>query len=154
MALLKSEDPARKELEPLASLRHGIDRLFEEFFGTFGASRSGELGAAYAPPIDLKENEKEFILRAELPGLHKEDLEIDITSESVSLQGERKEDTESAEVCYRCRESKYGAFRRKVELPQPIVPESAKARLESGILTLVLPKAQPVPHKQVRIRIE
>lgn len=158
MALAKW-DPLQNGLEPLSGLRHGIDRIFDEFFGSLPMSRAAELTGrlapgTFSPPIELKETESEFVLKAELPGLSKEDLSVDITDDSVTLQGERKEETESAEACYRCRESRYGAFRRVIEMPQEIVPENARAKLENGILSLVLPKADSGARRHIRVQVD
>jgi HSP20 family protein len=157
MALMKWEW-SQDRLEPLAGLRYGIDRLFDELFGrvpgTGNRPLDGAGGAAFSPPVDLKETEKDFVLRVELPGLRKEDLSIEITDERVTLQGERKEEQEGATVCYRCRESQYGAFRRVIEMPQQIVPENARARLENGVLSVTLPKAEASSRKHVRVEVE
>ncbi|MBI5441384.1 MAG: Hsp20/alpha crystallin family protein [Deltaproteobacteria bacterium] len=160
MTLVKWDAPYAPDarLESLLGLRRGIDRLFEEFFEALPKSLAGPEGAgvaaAFSPPIDLKETEKDFVLKVELPGLHKEDLSVDITDESVTLQGERREESETPGACYRCQESRYGAFRRVVEMPQQIVPESARAKLEDGVLSVILPKAEAGNRKHIRVEVE
>jgi HSP20 family protein len=157
MTLVKWDGPD-DQLEPLLGLRQGIDRLFDEFFGALPAREMGSwdpgAAAAFMPPVDLKETEKDFVLKVELPGLHKEDLSLDITDDSVTLQGERREESEASGACYRCRESQYGAFRRVVEMPRQIVPENVRAKLEDGVLSVVLPKAEVNSRKHVRVEVE
>jgi HSP20 family protein len=157
MTLVKWDGPD-DQLEPLLGLRQGIDRLFDEFFGALPAREPGTWGpgavAAFTPPIDLKETEKDFVLKVELPGLHKEDLSVDITNDRVTLQGERREESVTSGACYRCRESQYGAFRRVVEMPRQIVPEDARAKLEDGVLSVVLPKAEANSRRHIRVEVE
>jgi len=157
MALIKWE-PRRGELEPVRSLRQEVDRLFEDFFRgwprpwTGGLFAAGEGGGA--PKVDLKEGEKELILSAEVPGLQKEEIGINIAEDSVTISGERKSEKETKEEGYYYRESSQGAFHRVVPLPCPILADKAKATLKDGVLTLTLPKAAPSKTRSVKIKVE
>ncbi len=157
MALIKSE-PRRGELAPVHSLRQEVDRLFDAFFR--GWPRPWSSGGvplepgAFAPNVDLKETDKEFVLTAEMPGMRKDDVDVNILEQSITIRGERKEEKESKELDYHYRESAYGSFQRVIPLPSPIVAGKATARLKDGILTLNLPKAEPSKPKGIKIKVE
>jgi len=157
MALIKWE-PRQGELEPVRGLRQEVDRLFDDFFRGWPRPWSGgwltsETGA-FAPNVDLKETDKEFVLTAELPGMRKDDIDVNILEQSVTIRGERAERKETKEQNYHYRESSYGSFQRVIPLPSPIVADQAKAALKDGLLTLSLPKAAPSKPKGVKIKVE
>lgn len=157
MALVKWE-PRVGELEPVRSLRQEVDRLFEDFFRGWPRPWSGGLLAAeegaFAPKVDLKETEKELVLSAEVPGLQKEDLGVNIMEDSVTISGERKAEKETKKEGYYYKETSQGAFQRVIPLPCPIVADKAKAKLKDGVLTLTLPKAAPSKTRSVEIKVE
>ena len=157
MALTKWE-PRSGELQPVRSLRQEVDRLFEDFFrGWPRPWTGGWLGqeeGTFAPVVNLKETEKEFVLTAEVPGLQKDQLDVNIMEESVTIRGERKEEKETKEQSYYYRESSFGSFQRVVPLPAPIVADKAKATLKDGVLSLTLPKAEPAKSRAVKIKVE
>jgi len=157
MALVKWE-PRFGELEPVRSLRQEVDRLFEDFFRgwpkpwTGGWLTPGEGG--FSPVVDLKETEKEFLLTAEVPGIQKDELDVQIMDESVTIRGERREEKETKEQSYHYKESSYGSFQRVVPLPARILADKAKAKMKDGVLTLTLPKAEPAKSRAVKIKVE
>jgi len=104
--------------------------------------------------VDLKETEKEFVLTAEVPGMQKDQLDVNIMEESVTIRGERQEEKETKEQSYYYKESSYGSFQRVVPLPARILADKAKAKLKDGVLTLNLPKAEPSKSKAVKIKVE
>ncbi len=157
MALIKWE-PRYGELEPVRSLRQEVDRLFEDFFRGWPRPWAGSMlttaEGAFAPTIALRETEKDLVLTAEVPGLQKEDVDVNILEQSVTIRGERKEEKETKEQNYHYRESSFGSFQRVVPLPVPVVAEKAKATLKDGVLTLTLPKAEPSKPKGVKIKVD
>ncbi len=157
MALIRWE-PKSQELEPFRSLRQEVDRIFDDFFR--GWSRPWTSGwltpmeGGFTPSVDLKETDKEFVLTAEVPGVSKDELDVTITEDSVTLRGERRQEKEEKNENYHYRETTYGAFQRVIPLPGEVVAEKAKAKLKDGVLTLVLPKAQPSKAKGVQVKID
>jgi HSP20 family protein len=110
-----------------------IDRMF-------GASRR-RASSGY-PPIDLTDASDQFVLLAMLPGIEREEIDLSISERTVTLRGERKrETTEGAR--YIRRERGYGAFEKRIELPEPIQPDEVSAQYTDGILTIILPKSRP-----------
>ena len=156
MALIKWQP--QRELEPFRGLREEVDRLFEDFFRGWPRAWTGEAAlparGEFVPKVDLKETDKEFVLSAELPGIEKEELEVNITEDSVSIKGERKLEKEEKDEGYYFRESTYGSFQRVVPLPSEVVAEKAKAKLKDGVLMLTLPKSEESKRKGVPIKVE
>jgi HSP20 family protein len=107
---------------------------------------------AYAPRVDLVNNERTIVLRAEVPGVDRESLDISVTNDVVTLKGERKADEIGENECYLCRESRYGAFERVIPLPESVVSDEARAVLRNGVLTLTLPKSEP--KKAIKIEVD
>jgi HSP20 family protein len=157
MALMKWE-PEVRELEPLRGLRHEVDRLFDEFVRGSPLRQMTRwftpLEGSYAPNVDLEETDQEFVLSAEVPGIRKDQLEVNITEGRVTLKGERKEREHARNVMFHCKELAYGAFERVMELPAPVVPDKAVAKMEDGLLTLTLPKAEAAKRQMVKVKIE
>lgn len=162
MAIMKWEPRAR--IEPLRHMHEEVDKLFDSFFDgvtPFGRAlrRSPvawalEAGDNFAPAIDLKEREGEFVLTAELPGMTKDDVELSIEENTLTLKGERKSEEEQEGEHYHRRESFKGLFERTITLPGEIDAEKAQARMENGVLTLTLPKLAEVIEKRRKIAIE
>ena len=132
----------------LVSMRREMDRLFDDFF-------SNPLSVSEAltqPSIDLLQTDKEIIVKATLPGLDSDDLDIQITGDTLTLRGESKEEEEIKEAKYHLRERRYQAFSRSLRLPTPIVADKAQAEMENGVLTLTLPKAEDVTPKVINVK--
>ena len=125
-----------------------MERLNEDWPG----SRIRDLEPS-APPIELSETDDEVVLRAQVPGMKKEDLDVRVLDGSVSIRGEAKETKEeSKEGLYRS-EFRYGGFSRTVSLPPGVDVGRAEAKLESGVLELRLPKTEEARKSARRIEI-
>lgn len=155
MSLMKWEP---RELEPFDDLRNQVDHLFEDFTrgwprAFFSRTLPWQSGQ-YLPSVDLKETDAAYTLTADLPGISKDDLKVNITERSVTIEGERKEEKETSHKGYHLKESSHGAFRRVVALPDEVVADNAKATLKDGMLTLELPKAEQTKRKEIEIKVE
>jgi HSP20 family protein len=120
-----------------------VDRMFDDFgFGRrwAGPSLWREAGAEmWAPDIDVFQKNNELTIRADLPGLTKDDISVDITDDAISIQGERKrESQEEREGVYRSERS-YGSFCRVIPLPEGAITEQAKATFRDGVLEITMP---------------
>lgn len=140
------------------SMLSEMDRPFEsfrrEFEDSFGITGGWLTEGIRQPVVDLVDNEKEFVVRAELPGIDKEDLSIEIADNVVEIKGERKEEAEQKERGFLRKERHYSKFVRRLPLPEEVEADKADAELKDGVLTLKLPKVAPVerPTKKVKIR--
>ncbi len=135
-------------MREMISLREAMDRLLNEAFTpTFSL-----LGGWQVPPVDLYQTDDEVVLKAALPGLKPEDVQISITGDLLTIKGEFKEEQDKKERSYHLREQRYGAFERTFTLPTAVVAEKAKAEFENGILTITLPKAEEVKPKVITVK--
>jgi len=107
----------------------------------------------WAPPVDIKETEDAFTISVELPGMNMEDIDIELTQDSLAIRGERKfEDKKENENFVRV-ERFYGGFSRTFTLGVPIEPDGVKATYKDGVLTVLIPKSAAVRPKKVSIQI-
>ncbi|ETW79669.1 hypothetical protein HETIRDRAFT_477240 [Heterobasidion irregulare TC 32-1] len=140
--------------EPFYSLSD-FDRLFDEAFSARAdnqVQRRGVQGSqntltstAFRPRVDVHENKEANTITAmfELPGLKKEDVQIDVHNNRLTVAGENKVDSQRNEDGYAIRERRYGKFSRTLPLPQGIKDEEIKASMTDGVLTVTFPKAAP-----------
>lgn len=148
MALMR-----RDLFRELSDIRREFNRLFDQYFGPRVTGRRGipsPEGELWQPPIDMFEREKELVVRAELPGVAKEDIKVSATSDSLAIKGTVSE-KETKEVQYYCCERVRGDFARNLSLPVTIVPEKVKATYHDGVLEVIMPKAEVVTGKEIRV---
>ena len=135
----------------LMSLRQAMDRLFEDSF--VHPSRSLEaLGEVAAPTLDVYQTPSEIVVKAALPGVKPEDVNIDITGDALTIKGESKAEQEVKREDYLYQERRYGAFSRSVVLPGGLKSDKAEATIEDGVLTLTIPKAEEVKPKAIKVK--
>ncbi len=147
MADLVRWDPFRD----LETLRDEVERVFDTFFG-----RRGLVGRepVFIPAIDVEETDDAFIVRAELPGMKKEDIKLTITEDSLTISGERKRAKEEKNKTYHRMEIAYGKFVRTIEFPVDVDPKKAKAVYKDGILEITVPKSERAKPKEIEIEIK
>ena len=133
--------------EQLENMRRQMDRLFGDESGGQGRL----LQAGVFPLINLTEDVDKFYLRAELAGVKSDDIEIQATAKSVSIAGERKIEPEDKGMQYHRREREAGKFSRIITMPVEIDPDRIEAKLQEGILTVLIPKAEAVKPRQITI---
>jgi len=133
----------------MISLRDAMNSLLQDSF-VRPLSMLGE-GNAMMLPLDVVEDENEFIVKASMPGVRPEDVHITVHGNDVTMRGEIKADEERQDSHYHIRERRYGMFQRTVSLTTPISPDKAQAHFENGVLTLTLPKAEEAKPKEIRI---
>lgn len=136
-------------LSDLISLRDMMDRLFED---TFFQPVRGARGGAMALPVDVHETDKDVVVRAPLPGVKPEDVEITVSGDTLMIRGELKRDEAVKRDSYVYQEWHYGQFARALQLPKPVQADKAEARFENGVLVLTLPKAEEAKARRIEIR--
>jgi HSP20 family protein len=141
-------DPFRE----ITSLRDEIDRLFDSFFGrqTSMTSREG----FWVPAIDVEETDSEYIVKAEVPGLKKDEVKISISNDTLTISGERKMEKEEKGKTYHKIEMNYGKFERTIRFPGEVLADKAKASYKDGILSVSVPKSEKAKVKELEIQIE
>jgi HSP20 family protein len=135
----------------LTSLRDEIDRLFEEPLAAL--ARSSQLLSGWTPAFDVYEDKDNFYVRAELPGMRKEDIELSMHNGSLSISGERKSDEALKEAEVYRSERFFGRFQRTISLPTQVAVEKIKAQYKDGILSVTLPKAEEAKPKHIDVKV-
>ncbi len=137
-------EPARE----MMTLREAMDRLFDDAF-----TRPLSLRENWsAPAIDMYQTDDEIVVKAALPGIKPDEVQINVTGEVLTIKGETKQQEEKKEKAWHMREQRWGTFERSVVLPTDVVSDKAKAEFENGILTITLPKAEEVKPKVINIK--
>jgi HSP20 family protein len=153
----RGESPLRKEEEhPFYALQREMDNVFDNFFRNFDLMPLGRgegLGAFY-PSVDVKDGEKEIVVKAELPGMEEKDVEVSLSDDALTIRGEKKEEKENKGKDYWHKETSYGSFSRVIPLPEGLDTEKADARFKNGVLTIALPKLEAKLAKSKRIAIK
>lgn len=143
-------------LKELEDMRKDMDRLFEEFFSPITRRQRGwlkpEMGVI-VPNIEMYDRKNEIVVKAELPGVAKEDIDLTITKDSLTLKGETKKEEEIKEENYYAAEISYGSFTRTIALPAEVDSEKAKASFKNGVLEVVLPKREEAKPKEIKIEV-
>jgi HSP20 family protein len=137
-------EPARE----MMSLRDAMDRLFDDAFTRPLSLRDGWS----VPAIDMYQTDDEIVVKAAMPGIKADEVQINVTGEVLTLKGEVKHEEEKQEKAWHIREQRFGSFERSVVLPTDVVADKAKADFENGILTITLPKAEEVKPKAISIK--
>ncbi len=137
----------------LISIQDRMNRLFEQ---TLARTREEEGIAAstWMPAVDIYETPDQVVMKAELPGLTREDIEINVRDNTLSLRGQRKFEKDVKEENYLRIERAYGSFQRSFTLPVTIQQDKIKAVFRDGVLELTLPKAEEARPQQIKIDVK
>ena len=146
----------RDPLKDLAQLQDKMNRIFEDSLSLLRTGEGKELFAlgSWVPPVDIYETEDTIVLSAELPGMKKEDMSVEIKDNTLTIKGERKFERDSAAKSYSRIERSYGTFQRVFTLPHLVQQDKVKARYENGILEIILSKAEEGKTKHIKVQVE
>lgn len=108
-------------------------------------------GSYLSPPVEITEKDDMILVRAELPGVQKEDIEVTVHEDTITLKGTKKSEREKDEEGYHYSERSYGEFSRSFSLPKPVQAEGVKARFENGVLHVDIPVAEEAKPRKVEI---
>lgn len=145
------------------ALRRDIEKTFEDFFGEdfavgpwrpFWRRRRGLEPSVTLPNIDMYDKKDEIVVKVELPGVEKDQVDITLSEDTLTVKGEAKREEEvKDEDYYRC-ERCYGSFSRTIELPVRIQGDKSKATFKNGILEIRLPKAEEAKPKEIKVEVK
>jgi HSP20 family protein len=171
MSLPENAKEEKEETRPIASWRsfpelqrmeRQMGRLFENFFSSrwepfrrrgIRPAREGDPGAR-SVDIEMSETKNEIVVRAELPGIDKDKIEVDVTDTVVTIKGEKTKQEEAGDERYYYAELVYGSFVRSLELPAAVQPDKVKASFKNGVLEIRLPKTEEAKRREIRIAVE
>ncbi|MGD9098180.1 MAG: Hsp20/alpha crystallin family protein [Desulfobacterales bacterium] len=148
MAMIKWS-PARE----IASLQQGINRLFEDVFSQSGDYDS-EIMGGWRPPVDIIDTEAAIIIYAEIPGVDKSVVDIEVKENVLSISGERTVDNAVGNGSYMRSERVFGKFARSFALPAMIPTEKITASFKDGVLKITIPKPEQEQPRRVSINVE
>lgn len=146
MALVRW-DPARE----LDLLQGDMNRLFDTFFQGRGAGTASNGSRRWIPPMDLAETDQEFVLRADLPGLDEDDLEIEVKDRVLTVSGQREGEHEDRREGFHRVERAFGRFSRSLDLPEGIDASAVTAQFDRGVLEVRIPKPEERQPTKVQI---
>jgi HSP20 family protein len=147
MALVRWE-PVRE----LNTIQGEINRLFNSFFDTPVSAGEGA-GRRWLPAMDLVEADDHYVLRADLPGLAEDDVNLEVEDNVLTVSGERKAEHEQRGEGYHRLERSYGSFSRSLTLPEGVDPASVQARFDRGVLEVRIPKPEQRKPRRVAISV-
>ncbi|HAU32644.1 MAG: Molecular chaperone [Desulfotomaculum sp. 46_296] len=132
----------------MSTLRQSINRLFDE---TFPFPRKSDV---WTFPVDIQDSAEKIVIKAEIPGLEKEDIKIHFVNNELSIQGERKSEQREEGARYLKVERNYGSFYRSFKIDVPIKSGEIKANYKNGLLEIILPKEEEVKPKEITINVQ
>jgi len=162
----KQETKEKKEIAPwrpfadLGRWERDMERVFDDFLGRRVRPLWDDrwwpikdLGIP-APAVDLYEEKDEIVAKAELPGMEKGDIQVNISDHLLTIKGEKKKEEETKEKNFYRSERSYGSFSRSVELPADVHGEKARASFKNGVLEIRLPKTEEAKKKDVKVKVD
>jgi len=141
---LMTWDPIRE----MSTMREDMERLFDSMIGRYPREREQAL---WAPAIDVEETNEAMVVRAELPGMKREDIKVKVAEDTITISGERKYESEQKDRTFHRIERAYGSFQRTIVLPVSVQGDKAAASYKAGVLELVLPKAERVKAREITV---
>jgi len=142
--------PERWEpLSELDQMTERMRRMLEQTFGAFGWSSPLTERAGWSPPVDLEETDDAYVVEAELPGVKREDVNVELAGNELAITGEIKEPERKGVVRRQSRRT--GRFAYRVSLPSHVEPEKVEAKLDGGVLKITVPKSERAPRRRIEI---
>ncbi|HEY5600017.1 MAG TPA: Hsp20/alpha crystallin family protein [Candidatus Manganitrophaceae bacterium] len=141
--------------EPFRELRKMQDEM-DRMFSSFWTKTDHDLaeGVAWMPSVDMYEDKDQIVVKAELPGVRKEDVSLALTEDILTIKGERKYEREEKRENYFRLEGSYGMFHRALQLPRPVKFDAVKAEFKDGVLKIILPKAEESKTREIKIEVK
>ncbi len=139
-------DPFRN----LDELQQEMNRLFDTSLRRAGR---GDYEAPFWPAVDVAEEKEAFLVRMDLPGLSKDDVNVTMQDHFLTIKGEKKHETESKETNYYYRERVHGTFARTIEMPSTVDAKKIEAHFKDGVLHVRLPKTEEAKPKQIDVKV-
>jgi HSP20 family protein len=136
----------------LSSLHQEMDRLWDRFVGEspFARRISGE----WSPTVDVSEAKDNFIIKAELPGVHEKDIAVSISGDLLTIKGEKKKEEEEKDEHHYRVERYYGSFERSFRIPTGVKADKIDATFDKGVLKITVPKAEEAKKKEITVKVK
>ncbi len=138
----------------IISLRERMDKMFEDSLSRFRMPEEATMQTFWSPAVDIYETDENIVLKAELPGVDKSEVSVEVKDNTLILKGERKREKELKEENYHRIERSFGTFVRSFSLPVTVKQDQVKAKFKDGVLEVTLPKSEEAKPKQVKVEVE
>ena len=140
----------RRPMRNLFNFHNEIERIFGDVFGSQEGGTDTE-ETYWMPTVDIAETENGYEIRAELPGVSEDDVNVSVTDNLLTVKGEKRHETEMEGKNYHRVERRYGSFQRRFTLPSEVATDDIKAEFTDGVLTLSIPKPETVKPTEIPI---
>lgn len=140
--------------QDVSALQDRINRLFDDAFPRNDCRDDDMSLCVWRPPVDIYETDGTLILKAELPGVSKADVTVEVKDNILTLKGERADDPNIHQDSYLRRERSFGAFSRSFNLQHNINPEMIRAKFKDGVLEVIIPKPEEERPNQITVNVE
>ena len=140
----------------LTGWERDMDRILEDFFGRWARPWWPERDEMEVRPpiVDVFEEKDDIVVKAELPGIEKENIEVNLGDHTLTIKGEKKKEEEVKEENYYRAERSYGSFLRTLDLPKDVHADKVKASFNNGILEVRIPKTEEAKAKEIKVKVE
>jgi HSP20 family protein len=149
MAIVRWLDPFRD----LSTIQERMNQIFEDALARNRGREEGLRSGMWTPAVDIYENNDSVVVKAELPGVEKDQISVEVKDGILSLRGERKFEKEVKEESYHRIERAYGSFQRSFSLPVSVDQEKVTAKFRDGVLEVKLPKKEQAKPKQIKVNV-
>jgi len=153
----KKDLQIRKEDDnPFALMQREMNRMFDVFNRSWGLAGFPDYSTAFMPRLDVTEDDKAFIVTAELPGMNEKEIDLSFSGDTLTIRGEKKEEKEdkNRNKNYYYSERTYGMFTRSIPLPRQIETDKVSANFKKGVLTITLPKTAAAVESNKKIDVK
>jgi HSP20 family protein len=149
--LWRSDFPISRGLE---RMQREMNRVFDEFFRDETYPDGSLFNRSWSPAVDIEESSDAYVLKAELPGMKKDDVKITLDKNLLTLKGEKSSETERKDGNFYRMERSYGSFERSFVLPGSVKADRIDAAYQDGVLTLTLPKTEEAKQKLIEVKVK
>lgn len=155
MPLIKRKP--RTEVDPFfrgyRDLQDEINRMFNYALGGWPSDRDDMFDGGWIPAVNVLEKKNDIVVTADLPGMTENDIEVTVLGDTLSIKGEKKREEKKEDGDYHMYERTYGAFHRRIPLPNSVESDKAKASFRNGVLEVRIPKKEEAKPKQLKVNI-
>jgi HSP20 family protein len=153
---LQETGEGRRYLTPMAQMDRLFDEMFKRpFFSLWSPRMGGEMEMEQLnPPVDIYDDGESVVVKAEIPGIRKEDLNIDLTPDRITISGEKSAEQRVQQKDFHRLERSYGSFSRSCQLPAETLPDKARAVFKDGVLEVRIPKVEGSQQRVRKLKVE
>lgn len=138
----------------LENIQREMNRMFNLSLAREGHRDMGLLDGAWSPAVDIYDSKDNILVKADIPGLSKDDIDVTVQADTLIIKGEKKQEKETREKDHVRTERYYGSFQRAIRLPADVQADRVEATYKNGVLELVLPKSEKAKPKQIKLDVK